>query len=213
MINQTRNLRHPDFTGMLTYSAVALWFTFALVMAAQGRYISGPHKPPLLTGLTLLIPLVSFIFAYTRHGSFWRFCQTLDLRLIVIAHAWRIVAIDFILCWIDGRLPAAFALPAGIGDILTGAAAIPLAWAISTHTPALRNRFIAWNIFGLADLVLAVTLGILHSPSTAGLLANASPTTLLMAELPRSLVPTFLVPLFILLHLLALCRRAEVEAR
>ena len=48
------------------------------------------------------------------------------------------------------------------------------------------------------------------SGSTLGVLTGTGPSTLLMSELPRSMIPTFLVPLFILLHLLALARREEV---
>ena len=43
-----------------------------------------------------------------------------------------------------------------------------------------------------------------------GILAGSGPTTLLMGEFPRSMIPTFFVPSFILLHLLALLRRKEV---
>jgi hypothetical protein len=73
-----------------------------------------------------------------------------------------------------------------------------------------RTRFIAWNLFGLLDLVVAITLGILHSPGPAGLLTGAGATTSLMAELPRSIIPTFFVPLFMMLHLLGLSRRGEL---
>jgi hypothetical protein len=83
---------------------------------------------------------------------------------------------------------------------------------MSNHTPSVRKWFVAWNILGIIDLVLAVTLGILHSVSTFGILAGNGPTTLLMTQFPRSLVPTFLVPIYILLHLLALARRNEVTS-
>jgi hypothetical protein len=53
-------------------------------------------------------------------------------------------------------------------------------------------------------------VGILHSPSSIGILAGAGPTTQLMSQLPRCMVPTFLVPVFMLLHLLALARRHEL---
>ncbi len=211
MKNEEYNLDGPKFAGVFVYFAVALWFCFALWMAAEGRYAAGPRKPPLALGLTLVLPFSSFIFAYTRHKAIWAFCQTLDLKFIVLAHFWRIMAIDFVLCCVDGRLPAGFALPAGFGDIITGLAAIPLAFGLAKGASAAGKRFVAWNIFGMLDLVLAVSLGILHSPSSIGFLAGSGPTTQLMSELPRSMAPTFLVPLFMLLHLLALARRKEVS--
>jgi hypothetical protein len=201
---------NTKFTSIWVYGALALWFLFALVMGAQGRFVSGLQKPPLALGLTLALPMLFFVAAYARHGSFWAFCQTLDLRVITAVHLWRIVAIDFLVVCAQGRLPAGFALPAGIGDIITGVTAIPLALAISKGILAAGKRFVAWNIFGLLDLVLAVSLGILHSPSALGILAGSGPTTLLMSELPRSIIPTFLVPMFMLLHMLSLSRRSEV---
>jgi hypothetical protein len=120
------------------------------------------------------------------------------------------MALDFLLCAAAGTLPIGFALPAGLGDILTGLAAIPLAFALSNGTPGTRKKFVAWNIFGLLDLLVAVSMGILHSGSSLGLLAGSGPTTQLMTELPRSMVPTFLVPMFMLLHLLGWARRNEV---
>jgi len=71
---------------------------------------------------------------------------------------------------------------------------------------------VAWNLFGLFDLILALSLGLSFSASSLGFLAGTGATTLLMTELPRSMIPTFGVPMFILLHLLALARRKELPA-
>ncbi len=211
MKNDPTSYDDTKFTGRLIYGVIALWFAFALWMGAEGRYQASPKSPPLALGLTLALPVLFFVLTYSRHGSFWRFCQSLDLRFVVAAHLWRIMAIDFVLCTVEGRLPAGFGLPAGIGDIITGIAAVSLAFGISQGKFGLRKKFVAWNVFGLFDLILAVSLGIMHSPGPAGILAGSGPTTLLMSELPRSLIPTFLVPLFMLLHLLALARRNEVR--
>lgn len=197
-------------TEALVGSALAIWFTFALIMAAQGHYLSSPGNPPLALGLTVVLPIVAFVLVYNLGGAVWQFCQTLDLRLVVVAHVLRIVAIDFLVNFANGRLPAGFALPAGIGDIVISVSAIPLALAIANKWGGTRRWFVAWNVLGMLDLVTAVSMGILYSSSAFGVLVDSGPTTLIMSELPRSLVPTFLVPLFFLLHLLALARRKEV---
>jgi hypothetical protein len=198
--------------GVLVYSVIAAWFIFAVTMAATGQYNISPTRPPLALGLTIAVPMLFFVIGYRLRGPIWRISQKLDMRIVVLAHVWRIVALNFILVAAQGRLPMGFALPAGLGDMITALAAIPIAYGISKNLPSIRNWFIAWNLFGLLDLVNAVTQGILHSSSTFGILAGAGPTTYLMTVLPRSLVPTFLVPLFILLHLLALSRRSEVPS-
>jgi len=200
------------FVGATAYGLVGLWFVFAIMMASAGRFVSGPGKPPLALGLTVSLPILFFVTLYLRRGAFWAFCHTLDLPTIIAVHLGRLLAIDFVLCGIEGRLPAGFALPAGIGDILIGLTAVPLALAIFRRAPAARRWFVAWNCLGLLDLVLAVGLGVLHSPSTLGIFARPGLDTRLMGELPRSLVPTFFVPLLVLLHLLALARRKEIAS-
>jgi hypothetical protein len=212
MKNVQKNSHDKKFTALVVYGLVAFWFAFQLMMGSQGRYAAGPQKPPLALGLALVVPISFFIIAYARRSFIWAFCQSLDLRLIVAVHLWRVIAIDFLLCAAEGRLPAGFALPAGLGDIITGLAAIPLALGLSSGAVWVKKGWVAWNIFGLLDLVSAVSLGILYSGSRLGILAGPGHTTQLMVELPRSLIPTFLVPLFILLHLLALARRKEVAA-
>ncbi len=211
MKTDTYDQRSIKFTGVMTLGIVALWFVFALWTGAEGRFTPPPEKPPLLFGLTIMSPIVAFVLAYRRRGSFWAFCQTLDLKYVVAVNAWRILAIDFLLTPAEGRLPWAFALPAGIGDIITGLVAIPLAFSLANGT-GVRKRFVAWSLFGLLDLVVALSMGILHSGGPIGILTGSGPSSGLMTELPRSMVPTFLVPMFILLHLLTFSRRKEVAA-
>ena len=66
--------------------------------------------------------------------------------------------------------------------------------------------FIVWNVLGSVDLVLAVTLGVLASRSPVGILAG-DVTTRLMGQFPLSLIPTFFVPLLLILHLISLSRK------
>jgi hypothetical protein len=58
----------------------------------------------------------------------------------------------------------------------------------------------AWNRLGIADLVVAVTTGFLTSPSPVQLLALDRPNELITA-FPLAMIPVFLVPLAVLLHL------------
>jgi hypothetical protein len=65
---------------------------------------------------------------------------------------------------------------------------------------------IAWNVLGLLDLVVAVGMG---SGFLAPLLTpelGPVPPAAAMGAFPLILVPTFAVPVSVLLHLLALAR-------
>ena len=65
----------------------------------------------------------------------------------------------FLGLWADGRLPWQFALPAGIGDVMTGVLAVFLAARLSRNTAGARSAVYAWCLFGIADLVVAITMG------------------------------------------------------
>jgi len=109
----------------------------------------------------------------------------------------------FLILYHQGLLPSVFALPAGWGDIAIGATAPLVALAISSKTSFPKKIFVAWNLLGMFDLVMAVTLGILASASSLGVLAGEI-TTQVMGTFPLSLIPTFFVPLLLIFHLISL---------
>jgi hypothetical protein len=120
---------------------------------------------------------------------------------LIRLHVWRLVGIVFLLLMASGELPALWALPAGIGDILIGVTAPWVASDVETRRG--RRRAVIWNLFGMADLVVAVGLGIMTSPGPTQVFQTA-PTSELMAHFPLALVPTFLVPLAFVLHVVSL---------
>jgi|CXWL01.1.fsa_nt_gi hypothetical protein len=195
----------PDRLGIMT--GIAVWFLAALAAGGMGLFVvQSPQQPPLALGLGVFVPVLVFIILYRSLPSFRRTAQAADLSILACVHIWRLLAIDFLILCAHGHLPAGFAVPAGIGDIITAVIAIPIAMAFRRDPIRVRPWFIVWNVFGLIDLVTAVSLGILYSESAWGFLAGTGPTTNLMVVLPRSMVPTFFVPLFISLHFLAIVR-------
>ncbi|HEY3897426.1 MAG TPA: hypothetical protein VGM54_02370 [Chthoniobacter sp.] len=211
---KTEHPTNPHRVALPVYSVLLIWFFTSLVLSLQGWFETGPTRLPLPLGLSVGIPIVVAVATYSLSGSFRAFAGSLDLRALVAVNVFRIVGVDFLICYAQGRLPAGFAFPAGFGDILTGLAAIPLILTMSrtSSSASARKWFVAWNLFGLSDLIIAVASGILHTGSKLGLLTGDGPTTLLMGQFPRALIPTFLVPLYMLLHLLALARRREVKS-
>jgi hypothetical protein len=91
----------------------------------------------------------------------------------------------------------------GLGDIAIGVTAPWVALAlIRRPTFVASHLFVVWNLLGILDLILAVGTGTLSSGFVAGLVGKV--TTAPMAQLPLVLIPAYLVPLFIMLHLAAL---------
>jgi hypothetical protein len=123
--------------------------------------------------------------------------DALPQRWIVSLQAYRIEGLIFLLLYANGSLPAAFALPAGSGDMAVGL----MAPIVGARASSARLR--VWNLLGIADLLVAVTTGFLTSPSPVQPLALDRPNELITA-FPLVLIPVFLVPLAVLLHLASL---------
>jgi hypothetical protein len=197
-------------TTKILLTVVGLWFVAAFIGGIKGIF-NQPGVPPLSVGIFLLAPILGFILAYWLNLRVRHAIDAIPLWLITVAHVWRFVGIGFVVGAIVKLLPPQFGYPEGLGDVIAALFCLPLAFAIRGQraTPGLRAWFIAWNIFGLIDLVSAISLGILYSPSSFGVL-RTDISTRLMTAFPINLIPTFFVPLFILLHLLALKRSKEL---
>jgi len=197
-------------TSKLLLGIVGIWFVAAFVGGMMGLFYQ-PDKPPLYLGLFILVPVLGFTLTYRASARVQQALEAVPLRLITIAHVLRFVGLGFVAAVILNVLPAQFGYPAGWGDVLAAALCLPLAGAVGRqqYSARLRTLFIAWNLFGLIDLVAAVTLGILYSPGPFGVL-RTDISTGLMATFPVNLIPTFFVPIFILSHVLALVRSREI---
>jgi hypothetical protein len=188
------------------------WFLLVVSLGAFGAFVARPGKPPIPIAIGVGVPLVLF-FAWLRFSqSFREFVLSLDLRLIAGMQAWRWAGLGFLSLYAYNVLPAIFALPAGLGDMAIGVTA---PWVILglVRQPAFAASaaFIRWNVLGILDLVMALSIGTL-----SGILSTGAPgeiTTAPMQTLPLLLIPAFLVPLFLMLHSAALLQSRRIKSR
>ena len=73
-----------------------------------------------------------------------------------------------------------------------------------------RPLLIAWNAFGTLDLFAALAFGALSAPGTPFQVFTESPGTLAMGTLPWVVVPTLLVPVYLMTHLAIAVRLRSV---
>jgi hypothetical protein len=195
-------------TRNLTVLALAAWFAAACVAGLTGS-INEPDRPPLVLLAFIVVPIAAFGTAYFASRSFRVFADGLSLTLLVGSHLWRFVGLGFVIAWLLGALPGGFGIPEGFGDILAAAGALALLPALRRGTAA-RGWLLAWNTWGFIDLLSAITMGVLYSNGPLGLLSAGTVTTQLMVTFPVSLIPTFFVPLFLLLHALTFKKIARL---
>src|SRR2546427_175331 len=92
-----------------------------------------------------------------------------------------------------GTVRSSVSGPAGLGDIAVGVAAPWVARAVSRAGRAARRTAVLWNLLGILDLVVAVSLGVLTTPGPQQVFAHAQPN-LAITAFPLVLVPAFAVP-------------------
>jgi len=195
----------PAVSGTGAFVAVFFlaWLALIFVLGARGVFVAPRGAPPLALLIGLLAPLSLFLLGYRISLPLREFVLSADLRLIVGIQAWRWAGFVFLTLYTYGVLPGIFAWPAGLGDMAIGVTA-PLVLATLLRRPgfATSKSFVAWNLSGILDLTVAVSIGALVpllAPNFYGTVSTAP-----MTQLPLVLVPTYFVPTFLILHFTAL---------
>ena len=191
-------------------AVLLLWFLLALILGANETYVRAPGALPLPIMVAVLTPILVFLIAFWTIGAFRNFVMSMDLPLIAGIQAWRFAGLGFIALYAYGVLPGIFAWPAGLGDMAIGVTAPFVVLALRRQPSfAAGRRFQVWNLLGMLDLVVAVSLGGLSSVLGYGISGEIA--TFPMAQLPLVLIPAFFVPLFVMLHITSLLQAEELK--
>lgn len=210
-MNFSQNAGNLSSVKLLVKVTLAVWFGLVFVLGASGALTRPPNLPPFPILFGAAMPLLAFIAAYLGSGAFRTLILDADLRLLTAIQAWRAGGLGFLALYAHGVLPGLFAWPAGLGDIAIGVTAPWVVLALIRQPSfAAGRRFVVWNLLGILDLVVAVSTGTLSSGFVAGLTGTV--TTAAMAQLPLVLIPAYLVPLFVMLHLTALFQARQSAA-
>ncbi|MBZ9735569.1 MFS transporter [Mesorhizobium sp. CA18] len=187
-----------------------LWFAVAWSAAINGIFHPDATALPALPSAIFLPVIIGApLLLFSR-----RVGQVLDATpasWLVAVQLYRVFGSWALAAWLHGALPRVFAVPAGVGDVLTGLFALPAAIAVATGTAGGRRAAILWNILGLADFAVAITMGIITSPGPWQLIV---PDVLSIGagDYPGVLTPAFVVPSSILLHVLSLRQLRRLRA-
>ncbi len=119
------------------------------------------------------------------------------ISILTSIHAIRIFGVVFLIGISQGIIAPTFGYVAGIGDILIGVTAIPIAYIIKKGYSWARRGSMIWNILGMADLIAAIYLGVTTSQFSAA-------TSATMTTWPWILIPTLGVPSLVTTHIATL---------
>src|SRR3984893_2706348 len=195
-----------DRTSAVRAAALTVigWFLLTLALASVDAYRTAADRIPTIQ-YGILVPILIGGLLIWRSPRLARIVDAVPQHWLIGVQLYRTLGVIFLILYAAGKLPGAFAWPAGLGDVLVGALAPVVAIAYRRGPRENADLVAAWNLFGLADLVVAVTTGMLSSPSPLQLFAFDLPNELI-TRFPLVLVPVFLVPVSALLHLASLTK-------
>jgi hypothetical protein len=176
-----------------------LWLAVIWSAAINGAFKTGAAAIPLLP-LAIFAPVavgVPILLSSRRIGTV---LDAMPASWLVALQVLRVLGSAFLIGWVYGTVPGIFALPAGIGDVLTGLIAVPLAISLGSGSRESRRAAIAWNIFGLLDFAVALTIG----QAIAFRLIETGFASATGGVYPVVMVPAFGVPTWIMLHAVSL---------
>lgn len=194
----------------LVFAGIAgAWVGLVATVAAKG----GLTFTPILGALFALPFLVVGILS-AAVPAFRSALLRIPVPLLIGLNIPRVLGFQFLLLAAAGRLAGPFPFSAGIGDIITGLFALQVA-RIAASKGANNARVLAWNAFGTLDLIVAVTLGLTSAPGSPLQLIHWGVGSAAIAALPSAMIPAFLVPFYLIGHVIVFvqARRAAAGER
>ena len=176
------------------------WVGLAMYLSVSGRLAFSPANPVPWMGFLLIVPLLTTGVLALASKKVRATLLGIPLELLIGLNAMRILGVLFLFDWAVGSLSGPFPFFAGLGDMITGALAIPIALRIARSRQPSARAIAGWNAFGVLDLIVAVGLAITSVPGFPLQLIHAGVGSQTVQYLPMSLIPTVLVPFYLLTH-------------
>ena len=197
IVNTLTIVMDASRAAKITLAAIiGIWIGLAAAVAQAGWL---PISRPIpVVGIFVAVPLLAAAFA-TAWPAARNAMLSIPMPVVLALNVVRVFAVLFLLLAAEGRLSGPFPHSAAWGDIITGVVAVPLLWLLKDGVARHGTAITAWNLFGTADLVLAIGFGV-TSAEGSPLQLFAAPGSEAMQFAPWSFVPTVLVPIWLILH-------------
>jgi len=179
-------------------AVLIVWCVVALGVGLSGLLAAYPIRVAQAIGAALT---ALQIIAYFASRTFREQVLNWSLRKLTLFQSWRIIpgATFLYYYYVLGLLPFKFAVLGGWGDILVGLAAFPAAPLGTADRRHLIKILLAWQFFGLLDLLLVIR---------AGFVAGATDPNIMrpLTQMPLVLLPLLLVPITLFAHFVSIAQ-------
>ena len=185
-------------TGLLVSFGLIGWYAFVIWAGSIGFFADETLIAP---NIVLTFILLAFAIRRIYKSSVIRSVfDKIPTHWLIAVQIFRLMGYAFLSLFMAGVLPGFFAIPTGLGDVFIGISAPFIAYLVYARKSSIKSLALYWNYLGIADLVMAITLGIV----TYSWVYQVVPTEVSsnqIAQFPLIIIPVFAVPLSIILHL------------
>lgn len=188
-------------TSFVVLAGLVAWYAAVVFLGSIGFFAARPlFAPNLMFAFILLFFAIKKILSIpSLQDAFGR----VPLHWVFMVQTFRVMGVGFLSLYGMKVLPGEFAIPTGVGDMFIGISAPLVAYLYTLHTSHARKLAIFWNYLGIADLLMAISLGILTYSKPFQVIPTEIPNDP-VALYPLIIIPIFAVPLSLLLHLFSL---------
>lgn len=189
------------------------WFAVSLTASQRGFFQNATAWSEsdltgfLLFGMLMTLPMLAFFITWIYSPALQILMNSIPLPALIGIGVYRVAGVIFLWLFAQEMMPAIVGLFTGFADLLIGATALPLAWSLARRMPGARQLAIAWNVFGISDFVIVVSI---VSLSILGLM-RLQPDPVIIGLYPLALIALFQLPLSIIIHVVALRRLISQE--
>lgn len=204
-----RGSMHPDVRArygkaksilffVITSTVLIGWFAVVALLGSKDLFAANLlFVPNIAIGFFILFQILQWVY---KSQMVWDVARNIPVHWYVGVQTYRIVGVGFLILYSQNVLPAFFAIPAGVGDIIVGVLAPFVAWLYWRGVSYAKNLTLLWNKAGILDLIIAIGSGVLIFPRPIQWVPSEISTEPI-ALFPLVVVPLFAVPLALILHL------------
>src|SRR5579863_10149462 len=135
---------------------ILAWYGVVSGLAIHDAFRASPTARSPMLPIFILAPVIFALWLILRSEAMTKAVDATPLSWLVGLQVYRAIGGVFLVLWGTGQLPWQFAVPAGVGDVLVGLTAIPIAMAAATDSAVGRKAAYQWNLLGIIDLAVAV---------------------------------------------------------
>ena len=181
---------------------VVSWFLIALGLSVSGWFQQ--FSPFSIFSIGGVASSLGFAVLYNLEARLRGSVRARNLKRLTYGQMLRFFGVlAFFKAW-QHVLPPVFAIPTGLMDVAVAGSSFFIASRFAPACGRPPRVFFVWHIAGLGTIAASNVLVLLTSSPRFGLV-EAGVTSQAMTSFPMSLVPTFIGPLVLIFHLLAIC--------